>query len=376
MNLSESLKRSYCQDKMTALDAQRYAEFLAFAPIAFQTARIMVKRGLLRMIGEQRDGMTIAEVAEKGDLSVYAAKCLMEAALSIGLLIVDAETDRFKLTKAGWFLDNDVATGVNMHFNHDVNYLGMFHLEEALTEGRPAGLKTLGDWTTIYEGLSMLPGESRKSWFDFDHFYSDSSFDDALKIVFSYHPKTLLDVGGNTGRWALRCVEFDKDVEVTIVDLPKQIALMERNIEGIEGANRIKGLATDLLDEKSSFPEDIKFDAVWMSQFLDCFSERQIVDILKKAVKVMTPDSRLFIMETLWDRQRFETAAMCLTLTSLYFTAMANGNSKMYHSDDMKRLINEAGLEVEAVHDHLGQGHTILVCKLKNSHVADNNRLI
>lgn len=79
----------------------------------------------------------------------------------------------------------------------------------------------------------------------------------------------------------------------------------------------------------------------------------------------MTPDSRLYIMETLWDRQRFEPAALCLTLTSLYFTAIANGNSKMYHSEDMERLVNLAGLEVETIHDHLGQGHSILVCRIK-----------
>ena len=76
-------------------------------------------------------------------------------------------------------------------------------------------------------------------------------------------------------------------------------------------------------------------------------------------------EKRLFIMEALWDRQRFEPAAFCLTMTSLYFTALANGNSKMYHSDDFIRLIDEAGLGVEEIHDNLGQGHSIIVCKLK-----------
>eukprot|EP00975_Prorocentrum_lima_P005690 1231614-Prorocentrum_lima.AAC.1 len=38
---------------------------------------------------------------------------------------------------------------------------------------------------------------------------------------------------------------------------------------------------------------------------------------------------------------------------------MANGNSKMYHSDDMERCIKAAGLEVEKIDDHLGMGHSI-----------------
>lgn len=68
-------------------------------------------------------------------------------------------------------------------------------------------------------------------------------------------------------------------------------------------------------------------------------------------------------METLWDRQRFEPAAFCLTMTSLYFTAMANGNSKMYNTEDMRQCIEKAGMEIEKIHDHLGQGHSIIVVK-------------
>ena len=101
-----------------------------------------------------------------------------------------------------------------------------------------------------------------------------------------------------------------------------------------------------------------------MSQFLDCFSGQQIVSILRRAAKIMDGESRLYIMETLWDRQKYETAAMCLTLTSLYFTALANGNSKMYHSEDMMAYVKEAGMEVEKIIDNLGQGHSIMICRL------------
>jgi hypothetical protein len=79
----------------------------------------------------------------------------------------------------------------------------------------------------------------------------------------------------------------------------------------------------------------------------------------------MNDKSRLYIMETFWDRQKYETAAFCLTQISLYFTAIANGNSKMYHSQDMQRLVEKVGLEIEHIYDGLGQGHSIMVCKLK-----------
>lgn len=363
MKLFPALEKRYCKEQLSAKEAQRMAEFIAFGPVVFQTARIMLKWGILDMLRDSENGMTIGEVADKAGISVYASKCLLEAALCIGIVLVDSDTDRFKISKTGWFLINDPATRVNLDFNHDVNYRGWYYLDEALKEGKPAGLKTLGDWPTIYEGLSSLPEQVQDSWFGFDHFYSDHSFDEALEIVFGSRPKTLLDVGGNTGRWALRCVDYDKDVRVTILDLPQQIGLMQANVAGKEGAERIDGLGVNLLDESCEMPAGRRFDAIWMSQFLDCFSEEQIVSILRRAAKVMDGESRLYIMETLWDRQRFEAAALCLTLTSLYFTAMANGNSKMYHSEDMERLVKEAGLEIEKIHDGLGQGHSILVCR-------------
>lgn len=367
MNLFPDLKKRYTKDDMSAREAQRLAEFIAWGPIVFQASRLVVKFGILDALCDSKDGLTENEVVEKTGLSKYAVKCLLEAGLSIGTVIIDDTTDRYSITKTGLFLLNDPATRVNLDFNHDVNYLGLFNLEESLKEGRPTGLKYLGDWPTIYEGLSTLPKQVQDSWFGFDHFYSDSSFPEALDIVFKKHnTRSLYDVGGNTGKWALQCVGYDKDVEVTILDLPQQIGMMKENTKGKEGAERIQGYGINLLDKNAFFPKrEGGLDAIWMSQFLDCFSEEEIVSILTRAKDVMNADTRIFIMETLWDRQRFETAAFCLTMTSLYFTAMANGNSKMYHSEDMTRLVNEAGLEVEHIYDGLGQCHSVIVCKLK-----------
>lgn len=365
MHLSPALKSAYTKEYLSAREAQRLAEFIAWGPVVFQASRLMLKFGILDLLRDSDNGLTISEIASATDLSEYAVTVLLEASLSIGTVLIDPENDRFQLSKTGWFLITDPATRVNIDFNHDVNYIGWFNLEESLLEGKPVGLRHFGQWPTVYEGLSSLPDQVRKSWFGFDHFYSDNSFDGALKIVFDGKPATLLDVGGNTGRWATKCVAYDLDVEVTILDLPQQIKMMKEEIAHLKDADRIKGIGINLLDEKAVFPTDKNWDAIWMSQFLDCFSEEEIVSILRRSAQAMTDTSRLYIMETFWDRQRFEPATLCLTLTSLYFTAIANGNSKMYHSEVMERLVNEAGMEVETIHDGLGQGHSIMVCKLK-----------
>ncbi len=364
MELFPDLEKRYTKDVYSAREAQRMAELIAFGPVVFQASRLMVKYGILDLLRDAPGGLTQEEIATKAGISPYAAKCLLEASLSIGLVLVDTATDRFTISKVGWFLLTDPAARVNMDFNNDVNYEGFFKLDESFREGRPAGLEHFGPWSTIYEGLSQLPEDARKSWFAFDHFYSDNSFDAALDIIFSSPVAHILDVGGNTGRFALKCTERDPEVKVTILDLPQQIRTMQQETASKPGADRISGCGIDLLSD-APFPKGA-YDVIWMSQFLDCFAPDQIVSILRRAADVMTEDTRLCIMELLWNRQRFEPAALCLTLTSLYFTAMANGNSKMYYSKDLTDLVEEAGLEVEEIHDGIGQGHNILVCKKKS----------
>lgn len=364
MNLFPNIEKAYTKDRLPAREAQRLAQFIAFGPMVFQASRLMLKLGILEALRD--NPLTLEEVADRAGISIYAAKVLLEASLSIGTVIVDTETDKFSITKTGWFLLTDPSTRVNMDFNQDVNYEGFFHLEEALREGRPAGLDHFGPWPTIYEGLSSLPQQVQKSWFGFDHFYSDHSFLQALQIIFSFKPLRIMDVGGNTGRFAQRAVAYNEDVKVTIVDLPQQIGLMRKAVAGMPGEERIDGRPMNVLERENDFPTDVNPDIIWMSQFLDCFSEEEILSILSRVKKVMRPGARLLIMETFWDRQKYEPASFCLTMTSLYFTAMANGNSKMYHSDDMIRLVREAGLEVEEIHDGLGEGHSILVCKTLN----------
>jgi hypothetical protein len=361
MNLFPALQKKYGKESRTALEAQRLAHEISQGAITFQVSRLMLKFGILQMLLESKNGMTIDEIAQRTKLSVYAIQCLMESSLTIGTVLF--ENERFTCSKAGWFLLNDPLIKVNIDFNHDVNYLGMFNLEESLLKGKPEGLKVFGAWDTIYEGLSQLPPHVQKSWFAFDHYYSDQSFDEALQIVFACKPRTLLDVGGNTGRWAMRCVEYDENVIVTIIDLPQQIEMMQQQTACSKGAQRILGHGCNLLDQNVPFPKN--FDAIWLSQFLDCFSEQQVTSILARAAASMNYDTKLYIMETFWDRQRFETAAYVLTQVSLYFTALANGSSKMYHSQDMLRCIENAGLMVEEIFDGIGKGHSILVCKLK-----------
>ncbi len=206
-----------------------------------------------------------------------------------------------------------------------------------------------------------MPPDLRESWLAFDHYYSDGAFPAALPLVFANHPRRLLDVGGNTGKWAVQCAKFDPEVRITIADLPQQLELAQAAIRehGLDG--RVDFCAANFLDESQPLPQG--HDAIWMSQFLDCFSEREIVSILRRAAQALPASGSLHILELFWDRQPNETAAFCLQQTSLYFACIANGNSQMYHSSDLLRCIEQSGLKVTDDRDQVGQFHTLLTCQ-------------
>ncbi|MCD4812463.1 class I SAM-dependent methyltransferase [bacterium] len=357
------MDKKFEQKKETALEARYAAQKIAFAPVVFQAVRLLRDLNILKTIktaGEQ--GLRVEVIAKETGVSEYGVTVLCETGLSQGVL--EMKNEHYILTRVGHFLLNDEMTRVNMDFINDVCYEGLFALDKSIAEGKPAGLKVFGEWDTVYEALSQLPPKAQKSWFAFDHYYSDSAFPEALPIVFKQKPRTLLDVGGNTGKFALQCADFDPDIKIAILDLPGQLAKAAVNIKGKGLEKRIEGKpVNNLLDPEEVFPKE--FDAVWMSQFLVCFSEEQVVSLLARAREALEPQGDFFILDTYWDRQKYDIAAYCLINSSPYFTAMANGNSRMYRYSEMERFIMSAGLKIEAVHDHLGMSHTLIHCKRK-----------
>lgn len=353
---------TYGSDEKSAVQAKFDAQKIAFAPIMFQAARTMRNLGILKILDENRKtGLTMEEVAEKCSLPLYGVKVLLEAAISLEMVYVKER--KFFLSKTGWFILNDTLTLVNMDFTHDVNYLGFFELEEAIKNGKPEGLKVFGKWETVYEALSKLPAQVRKSWFAFDHFYSDVAFPEVLPVVFENKPSKILDVGGNTGKFSIKCCEFDPDVKVTILDLPGQLEDAYKNIEQHGFSDRIDGYAMNLLDSSKPFPKN--YDAVWMSQFLDCFSQQDILHLVSRGKDALSNNGALYILETYWDRQKYEASTYSLHATSLYFTCIANGCSQMYHSEDMLKLVENAGMYVDKIVDNIGVSHTLFICKPK-----------
>ena len=370
--------------KKCVISALTDAQKIAFAPLTFQAVSAMLELGLLKQIDSRPECIYVLK--EELNLSEYTVSTLLEVAEASG--IVNSNDGIYSITPLGQAFLYDEMTRVNFNFVKDVCYKGAEKLTESFITGEPKGLKAMfGDAATIYPYLSKLPQDMKNSWFEFDHYYSDNCFDIVYKIItpvsqifdigantgkyladrsynFIYNIKTIItpvsqifDIGANTGKFEKVCRKYNKDINLTLIDLPQNIEVI-RNDPELAGC---KFHAANILEEADNLPEIS--GAVVMSQFLDCFSPQQIKFILEKVAKTALDDTKIYILEPFIDRQKFEGAKLSLVHTSLYFTCMANGCSKMYSFSEMETIIKDAGLKVNAVYDALGaHDYTLLEC--------------
>ncbi len=351
------LNKKFSPEKQSAFAARFEAHKIAFGPVVFQCVRYAWKRGMLQALGDAgSEGLTVEQLAASEKWSAYVLKLVLETCLSAG--VVYLKDGHYVLDKAGYCILTDAITQININFTHDVCYQGLFELEQSLDQEKPIGLAHLGSWSTIYEGLSALPEPAKTSWFDFDHFYSDTSFPSIMPDVFASAPKRIMDIGANTGKFSYAALSYNAEAQLHLVDLPVQLKVAEENLRAQELHERAHFHPTNLLDQAAPLPANM--DLIWMSQFLSCFSEAAIASILQRVAQALVPNGQVLIMDTFWDRQQYDIAAYCLINTSPYFTAMASGNSKIYESGDYIRLAEAAGLKLLTARDGIGYCHSLL----------------
>lgn len=349
---------------MQLMKAYENAQRIAFAPFIFQATIAARDCGILNCLGQADSPMSIEEIARATNVSQYGVQVLLELLSCAGVVSYD-DLKRYSLTKTGECLIYDAMTEVNLNFSNDVNYCALSHTAQAIQEGKPSGLKVFDEnWTTIYPHLKDLPNKTQKSWFSFDHFHSDTAYRDALNILKSTSFKHFVDIGGNTGRFTKMALHTWKESTATIVDLPEQLQLMRANTDITQDEHkRINGYAINWLDQKARLLLEKQADLIWMSQFLDCFSRDEAISILSRAQSALSEQGLIAILEPLWDKQRNQTSALSLTATSLYFTVLANGNSRFFSSQELTDIIEAAGLRVVQTHHNLGISHSLYICE-------------
>lgn len=330
------------------------AQTLAFAPLTFQALSTMLDLGILKFLDNHE--ASLEKIIFELKLNEYTAKTLLQIGEATNL--VEKANNKYSLSKKGEAFLYDEMTIANFNFVKDICYLGASELTQSFLQEKPIGLhKFIKKEETIYPLLPDLKEPLKSSWYNFDNLYSDNCFDKIFDIISKDFNK-IFDIGGNTGKFEKICLK-NKNIDITMLDLPENVSVRITEPE-LQGCNFVP---INVLDLNAKYP-DMSNSAILMSQFLDCFSKKQILKILIDLKNNINENSSIFILEPFTDNQNYEAATYSLVHISLYFTCMANGVSKMYEQEEMAELINNAGLKLVKVYNNIGPfDYTLLECK-------------
>lgn len=341
----------------SAVEALVDAQKIVFSPMIFQTIGTMLDLGILKLIDKKPVSANL--IMEKLQISEYAVNTILESAQVFGVVDCDKE-GLFSVTKLGKSFLYDQMTIVNFNFIRNCCYLGASEMTESFLREKPMGLKKFyKDGDTLYPLLPQMSEIFKKSWYEFDNYYSDNCFEEVYNIIASQHPEKFFDIGGNTGGFEKVCLVKNPNIDISMLDLKANIEVVSKNSQ----LKKCKFYSVNMLEEEPNLPKIS--GAVLMSQFLDCFSKAQIKRILENIKKSADKETKVYILEPFTDNQYFEASKLSLIEISLYFTCMANGNSKMYKKSEMIQLVKDAGLEVSNIYENIGtHEYTLLECSL------------
>ncbi|MEE4111483.1 MAG: methyltransferase [Desulfobacteraceae bacterium] len=266
-------------------------------------------------IGDNRVGGQ--DMADQLDAPVDAVSRLLDALVAMGLLTKTAggyantEASRTYLS-----MDSDQYIGhIIQHHHHLVG--SWARLAEAVVTGKPVRLPVREKGPQAREAFLM------------------GMFNLATQLAPQLVPavdltgcKTLLDLGGGPGTYAIHFCRHNRDLTATVMDLPTTRPFAEKTIEKMGMHDRVAFISGDYLQDDISG----SYDAVWMSHILHGEAPEDCRRMIEKAFRCLNPGGVVVIHEFILDD----------TLASPLFPALFSLN--MLLGTDRGRAYSEAQL--------------------------------
>lgn len=134
--------------------------------------------------------------------------------------------------------------------------------------------------------------------------------------------KTLLDLGGGPGTYALSFLAKNPGLRATVCDRPAALEVAREIAATHRAGARLSYLPLDLLTE----PIPGAYDVIWYSNVLHIYSPEQNRSLFQRAMAALNPGGRLIIQDAfLHDREGlFPEEASLFAVSMLLFTESGN----------------------------------------------------
>lgn len=267
----------------------------------------------------------IGDLARKLDVSERGLRILCRNLAMAGLLV--KQGDRYRNGKLGSTLLNAGHPGYRGHYLKllQQHWADWSRLGESVKSGRP-----------LDEDKPEDPGYRRSFTWAMHH----RTLEVAPKIA-SQLPlggaKSLLDLGGGPGTYAMAFLSRNPGLQATVCDRPAALEVAKEIAASHRAGARLSYLPLDLLTD------DIpgKYDVVWYSNVLHIYSPGENQDLFKRVRVALNPGGRFIIQDAfLHDREGlFPEEASLFAVTMLLFTETGD----TYSVAETSAWLKEAG---------------------------------
>jgi ubiquinone/menaquinone biosynthesis C-methylase UbiE len=287
--------------------------------------------GVLAALAQRPAGAE--ELADRLELDRAGTEALLAALAALGYVCADAR-GVYRATSAASQLipgaSGSVAHFVGAYNAHAWEMLG--HLDEVLTLRRAAAshARAAGDpfWEAYIRGLFELTRREHE---------------DNARLVPVSDPRTLLDVAGGHGAFAMAmCARFP-DLQATVLDLPASVAVGRRVVAEQGFDARVSFRRGDALSDPLG--EDV--DVISIFNLLHHLAPAQVQGLLQRARAALCAGGCLVIGET-EHNEPGEAPSLVGAASAIVY--LASSGTRNYSSRELRAWLRQAGFAGVEVH--------------------------
>jgi SAM-dependent methyltransferase len=200
-------------------------------------------------------------------------------------------------------------------------------LEDSIRRGRPA--QHMHDWLT-----------ARGKWPAFNAAmtaFGRSAADKVAAAIPLSGARTLIDVGGSHGLYAVACCRREAGLRATVFDLPEALERTVENATEAGVADRVSIRPGDLVrDDLGS-----GFDLALLFQLVHYFDDAGLAALLEKVRAALAPDGRIVILDQLTTSGPLPGALAFIRTLALQYTTSLGGEIRSFA--EVRRALESAG---------------------------------
>lgn len=154
------------------------------------------------------------------------------------------------------------------------------------------------------------------------HYRSRDQAERVAKLLPLRNARTLLDLGGGPGTYAMALLTENPALQATVGDRPAALKVARKIAATHSARTRLSFVPVDFMNN----PIPGRYDVVWLSNVIHIYSPTQNQALFKKIADALTPEGRLIVHDTfhtdLHGLHPIETTAFALIM--LLFTDTGN----------------------------------------------------